>query len=301
MIQIEYKQGFILKAKKLTQIGLFNLLIIISLLAVQASISQSIDNFGGKYTAKVGDTAQYQFSNLKNQSKNFLIWNIFTPQRTLEPVRLSDGIVFTVKINKINNSNVIYQSIFTLHNETKILGNFGLGISYIGLVFQSKQNAISYYTQNYFKAVGGVNWTYIVDNNYVYFTGIYSHDNLIIQSKYNWHTGWLSTYNFTLYGSEFSVATRLYFSKYEGLFPKIIQNTPLLVGVPIIVIVTISVVIVGFNYKKYSKINKEATLKTYLREKTNIKGKNKKNPSNINTDKALQTIDEIINESQKSE
>ncbi len=197
----------------------------------------------------------------------------------------------------------MYQSIFSLQNGTKFMTNSDLGINFVDLVFQSKQDVISYYNQSIFKTLADINLTYIIDNNYVYFTGIYYHGNVIYQTKYNWHTGWLSTYNSSSYSgtgpySDKNVVTRIYFSKTEDLFSKILQNIPLLVGVAIILLVTLSVVIIGFKFKKYLKLTKDATFKNYLREKAH---KNKNIHPIINVDKSLEIIDEILNESQKPE
>ena len=167
-------------------------LAITSLIIVHPAISQPINNYEGKFTVKVGDQAVYEFSNLKNQSQDYLYWPVAG-----NDLKLVDNMIFTVKIIDINdstyngmiNTNIHLQTIIELSNGTKISSptdNIApFYDSFIFLAFQSKEDAVSYCDQ-FQGFVGKDNISFVIDNK-----NIYKIDNFtssVIISKYNWHT-----------------------------------------------------------------------------------------------------------------
>ncbi len=266
--------------------------VLISVNVLQPAMAQSTNKYEGKYTVKVGDQAVYKYSNLYHMSPYYY-----------------NGMTFIETINKINSSlSLDGQNITHIYAQSTLIFQNGTNSSWIEAVddqfvfpsFQTKQDVLSYTNSINPNPFIGYKIELKVDNNYVTLKSIRTHFvNYFRIWKYNWHSGWLQSYTQTYYedSSNTTLQSRLHYSRVDNSNSTFFdQNLPLIFGLSAISIVTITVFFTTIEYRRYSKTNKKLSIFKYLKEKTSRKNENNSPQLNINIDKALKTIEDILEE-----
>ena len=298
------ERGLSLIVKKILLNVFLVLVLLLTFVVVQPTVAQSDFSHGGKYVVRVGDQMVYQFSNLKNQNQDYFSKQITTPQGVPGQIKIVNNMIFTVTIKQMTKSGgytiygddgISFQTTYQLpdnRNATDIsIGNF------VSFAFTTKENASSYYNQ--FRVYGGGSESVTIDDTYVTIETDFNNSKYesVYSTVIDWHTGWLQSLTSLQYQDN-SLETRYYFSVYDSsLVHFIITSAPLIVGGLVITGIFLVIVILLYNYIKYSKNNNKLTFREYLKEKFIKRHKNKDDRSNINIEKSLDKINDILNDS----
>lgn len=274
-----------------------------------------IAKFGGHYDVKVGDSQNYTVMKYYSNQNNTI--NAIFENASIVSFNMTKGLTFKMFVVTSNFSNGIGQYFvkdnYTLPGIGIVTGKTFVATDYINPSFNSGSNAYdfySYYTRNTTDTITVGKSDISIITRYNYTMG----ENTVVVTKIDyiisWKTGWMddletSSYSNATLTSDIEIQNNVYnpnqsFSKiantgnindYLNYLTDVVVLTSILVGCLVILVF-------GMSYKSYSKSTKTSksfqSFYNYLIDKIKFKNKKSNTHQSINVDKALEKIEEII-------
>ena len=265
------------------------------------------------YKVHVGDTAHYTIDNASLKNQHYLILPFFAPT-AYHFVNLSKGDYLDLKVAKVfNDPNlgpyVSYDlTIVAPHNVTnlRMIHNDG----FIVQAFDSTADLNTFINldlyPNYINSLNGDMLTSLHYSNGTEssFIGFNGSDPVLILSNntFNWKTGWVERYQLTVTFTNGSNYINLIIHGHPttNVSSTLIGYTILLFEIGSLFVVVATIVIFVLMYRSYTKFSKNSdhsqSFYHYLRNRFHYTKKNQNPLTGSGTDKASQTIESILDE-----
>lgn len=297
--------------KKLNVLLLLSLSIIILSSSIVLSDSQTIDpaTYNGSYKVKIGDSNRYDVLKIQNQSNDYITSSGPLSNGTYVSYNLTKGDYITFVVTTINMSSTgattIYgnESIFVHGHQPFQMQSMASGLVNPG--FNTFTDAKSYYNSTF----SGSNTTFTRHGDIISYSPVFysppasnssTHTEFI--EGFNWRTGWLESIFIKSYFTNGTVLVEESLQRHSaptliGSITNISTNALEIGSIGLIIAIP---VLIGFSYTKFSQASKNLSnsqsFPQYLSSKVRYSKKNPKKQPIHSADKALETIESILEE-----
>ena len=175
-------------------------------------------------------------------------------------------------------------------------------LSFFTFSFQTQKDAQYYYS----KTITNYMYDFSFESDFITITQFFNTKGLIIpiaNIKINWKTGWIENIQINLYNrGNGTLLNSFILQRQDNIFSNLFNSVSRPTELITLSIILIVLVVMGLSYKDYSKNTKnlknKESFRHFLLYKVRYPRIRKKNKSNfiIQNDKALEMIEEIINE-----
>lgn len=309
-------------SKKATIIILAFIILFINISIVKSQFSNPV-TFNGSYKVKVGDSNQFNIETVRLGNLDYARSSIHLPNGTSIPFNITKGVYIIIEVVELNSSFSTISSAPVLVNESFFIPGKGLlgtttqpASLFIYPGFDSYSDALSYFKQDSssFQMYNfSQNENLIIISTKSSTSSSSSSSTLILTSQityiYNWKTGWLESEHFLSQLSNGTILTELFIQRYSSD----VINTILNYSYSIIELSSLGLfvaipVFFGLSYRSFLKqyrlsntSHTDQSFSKYFSNKFRYNKKAKQHTTISETDKALQTIESILNESKANE
>ncbi len=275
---------------------------------VLGSTTQSVNpsDYNGSYKVHVGDSNRYDVVTVQNGSANYISSALMSANGTIVPFKLTKGVYDIIKVVALNTSTTglpqVYITVSTfIPNHKPIISGSRIGFSIINPAFDSFTDAESYYNLTYSNYYTNVTF----DKNRDLISTSVNFGNFVIFSSFDWKTGWLqnerSLNTFSNGTTRFEYTLQRHSDNLVSTFVN--YSFTALVAGSIFLIIAIPILI-GLSYRSYSKKSKISahhhSFSTFFKNELHYSKKDANKRSNHTADKALETIESILNETKEN-
>lgn len=283
-------------------------------------------SFNGSFTVKVGDSNRYDVVTAIQNNKHYLPSYAPAPNGTLIPINITEGSYISVTVSAINTSSsgvkqvFVKQTLQLANHKTYVEGESQAG-TIINLGFTNYTDAKAYYNATpqfiinlnsnetisrngdiiKLSSSSTTNQTNTVNSG----SGTVSSTVPLLTSEtevdYNWKTGWLEKLHMKSYLTNGTIITEILYQRHtDDIFRSITALSVSTLELASIGVLIAIPVLLAFSYKSYTQLTKSSSssqsFPQYLQSKMKYSKKKPKKKSVYSADKALETIESILEE-----
>lgn len=295
-----------MKRFTLIVLTIFSFIILCAPVITVTSQTSNPSTYNGRYKVKVGDSNRYDVMKIQNYTADYITASAPSSNGTEVPYNVTKGVYFTFEVTAVNTSTsgnqVVYgaQTIYTPNHQTFHFNNSPVG-SVINLGFDTYSDALAYYNQS---SIGGSSHNISRHGDIIELSSIsagYSNiSNSYIQT-FNWKTGWLESIHVKLYTTNGTIIIEELIQRHsEDIIRSITNFSASVLELGSIIILIAIPVIIGISYRNFSQASRisgsSQSFPQYLQSKVRYSKKKPKKKPIHSADKALETIESILEE-----
>lgn len=169
--------------------GLCAIVILELILVSPINAQNNLSSNNQKYNVNVGDSITYHYITVFNGNNNYFEDSVTLANSKVVYFNITQGLVFTVKVNSISGTNVETQIIFQIPSKGQIITEpSSYTIPYLNKAFENYSVA-----NKYVQDTNSSDNQYSISGDYI--TEYIDNPLDQITTVTNWRTGWIKTYD----------------------------------------------------------------------------------------------------------